>query len=100
MSIMRAETRSIDDDDAELDVSDLLTILIGRPSWHADAACKTHPKISWFPGRGDDQSVAKKICEGCPVQQQCLNAGNAGQEHGVWGGLNRTDRQRLQHKAA
>ncbi len=36
--------------------------LLERPAWHADAACREHPEVDWFPERGDDQGPAKAVC--------------------------------------
>lgn len=86
--------------DDEPDVGELLALLIGRPGWHTEAACRKHPELNWFPGRGDDQRAIKKVCASCPVAQQCLDAGLQGHEHGVWGGLNRAERRRMAQPAA
>jgi hypothetical protein len=33
-------------------IDELLDMLEPLP-WHADAACREHPELSWFPGRTD-----------------------------------------------
>ncbi len=39
---------------------------------------------------------AKAICRTCPVQPQCLDhALNAREPHGIWGGLDETERRAL-----
>jgi len=46
-------------------------IASGTPAWHADAACKEHPDLSWFPERGEDSTAAKAVCESCLVTAEC-----------------------------
>ena len=58
----------------------------------------TDPEI-WFASKEDDIAlprVAKKLCNQCPVQAECLEyAMNVKEQHGVWGGLTVTERQAL-----
>jgi WhiB family redox-sensing transcriptional regulator len=60
--------------------------------WKADAACREHLELSWFPDRGADQSRQKAICARCLVQRECLIAG--AEEFGVWGGASERARRR------
>ncbi len=78
--------------------SDLLELIQSRPAWHADAACKEHPEVDWFPGRGGDFATPKRICDGCLVSEECLAAGIANDvdlahEAGIWGGVGARNRQ-------
>ena len=44
---------------------------------------------------------AKKICMRCVVREQCLSwALEAGQDHGVWGGLSEDERRAIKRRAA
>ena len=44
---------------------------------------------------------AKKICARCVVREQCLAwALEAGQDHGVWGGLSEDERRAIKRRAA
>jgi WhiB family redox-sensing transcriptional regulator len=67
-----------------------------RP-WLADALCADHDVDMWFPEPGHEgrQTAvkARRICQACPVQLQCL-AANIHEEHGIYGGA--TERQRRQ----
>lgn len=70
----------------------LLDVLHRRPAWHADAACKEHPEVTWFPARGERSAPAKAICATCLVRAECLTFAAdhelaAGEAHGIWGGL-------------
>lgn len=80
-------------DPAELIARDTLFV---KPSWHADAACREHPEVNWFPERGEDARPAKAICAGCLVRAECLEAAF---EHrvttGIWGGTSERERRRL-----
>lgn len=58
-----------------------------RPSWWAEAACRDHPEVNFFPEQGQSAAPAKAVCAGCPARQACLAFAN--EEHidfGVWGG--------------
>lgn len=45
-------------------------------SWRREAACLDHDPDEFFPRRGDNLAVraAKKVCAGCPVSDECLEA--------------------------
>jgi len=44
---------------------------------------------------------AKKVCERCEVRQECLQwALEAGQDHGVWGGLSEDERRSMKRRNA
>jgi len=70
---------------------------IGRPAWMADAACRDHPELTWFPGQGVDARPAVLICGGCLVRQECLDyAVEQGPLcSGVWGGLSPRERRQV-----
>lgn len=74
-----------------------LAELIDRPEWMADAACREHPEIDFYPARGGDTRPAKAVCAGCLVRCEC--AGYAmeleqcqADAHGIWGGLSARQR--------
>lgn len=72
------------------DFAELLAIL--RPAWMADAACRGQGPDLFFAG---NNRAARKVCADCPVRQQCLDYAQAEPTlEGVWGGLNRGERQR------
>jgi WhiB family redox-sensing transcriptional regulator len=76
-----------------------------RPEWQKQAACRgmmrdeTKPKF--FIARTDGPGVlreARKVCDGCPVQQECLDfAIRFNISEGVWGGLSGRQRRNLRH---
>jgi WhiB family redox-sensing transcriptional regulator len=83
--------------DGRAGLSELLDLLFDRPAWHADAACKEHPEVDFFPALGQSAEPAKAVCARCLVREDCLVAGMA--EHfgvsppGIWGGLSGRQRR-------
>lgn len=65
--------------------------------WARRGRCRSAPIAVFFPERGDDVNVARNICRGCPVLDECrayaLSAPS--QLQGVWGGLTNGDRRRM-----
>lgn len=77
------------------DVGELFELVTaGRPAWQADALCREHPEVTWFPERGEPAGPAKAVCQGCLVRSECL-AWAMEQDpalEGVWGGLTTKER--------
>lgn len=71
--------------------------MIACTEWMHRAACSGQDDIeAFFPMDGDTagRKAAKAICDGCPVQQACLDYANAtGQDAGIWGGLTARERR-------
>jgi len=66
--------------------------------WTNDAACKgLDPNLFYTePDEPDAEVEPKRICNGCPVKQECLNHALATNEKfGIWGGLNEVERKKL-----
>ncbi|MER6434663.1 WhiB family transcriptional regulator [Streptomyces sp900105245] len=72
--------------------------------WPDQAACAStqiDPGIFYPPERrgapgGDRIRAAKKICQKCPVSEQCLAAALSGaEEHGIWGGFTAIERRKM-----
>ena len=62
--------------------------------WRAKALCKgADPRLFYPPG--NTSLIVKAVCGGCPVRHQCLSDAVRGDEYGIWGGTDRTQRQRL-----
>jgi WhiB family transcriptional regulator, redox-sensing transcriptional regulator len=79
------------------------------PGWQRLAACRGEDAAyyfapSYFEKRREKlarEAVAKRICDVCPVQQPCLDYALATHEtHGVWGGLNETERRAILKRRA
>ena len=67
--------------------------------WRAASACLDADLDMFFPvavGSAANKQVSRalRICEGCPVRQQCLDfALRSGEKDGIWGGT--TPEQRV-----
>lgn len=75
-------------------------------SWRSRGACLDEDPELFFPIGHSGPAVlqveeAKRVCAGCEVREQCLEwALDAGQEHGVWGGLSEVERKALRRLRA
>ena len=78
-----------------------LFALFQRPAWQADAACREHPEIDWFPTMGNNLAVAKRVCAGCLVRNPCQQwaVPQGSQLHGIWGGLSQRERIQMKRSA-
>jgi WhiB family redox-sensing transcriptional regulator len=72
--------------------------------WQRLASCRGEDSVfffapAYFEKRGEKlarEAVAKRICARCPVSRPCLEFALATKEtHGVWGGLNETERRAI-----
>lgn len=67
----------------------------------ADAATFFHPENERGEARTDRVRAAKRICQSCPVLTQCLrHALEAGERHGIWGGMSEEERRILLRRAS
>lgn len=65
--------------------------------WLDRALCKGKNPIFWYPPMEAPNptsyySIARQVCERCPVWDACLEAGQD-EDHGMWGGLTKKERQ-------
>src|SRR4051812_13318810 len=78
-----------------------LAALLRPPAWHADAACREHPEVSWFPSLGETAQAARAVCSGCLVNEECLAAALEDPlTQGVWAGTTPQERKALRRTAA
>lgn len=77
--------------------ADLLDLLLSRPAWMADAACREHPELDFFPSRGQTRLTdLRDVCRGCLVRTECLDFSIDSREmFGVWGGLSERERRKV-----
>ncbi|MET0627988.1 MAG: WhiB family transcriptional regulator [Acidimicrobiia bacterium] len=77
-------------------------------TWRDRAACRGPETSLFFPPttaeRRDDRDArerrAKAICFQCAVREECLTyAMGIGELHGIWGGLNESERRARQAAA-
>ncbi|MHB8319271.1 MAG: WhiB family transcriptional regulator [Acidimicrobiales bacterium] len=75
--------------------------------WQERAACRGPQASAFFPpsvgerkeDRSRRESLAKSICHACRVSSDCLEyAIKIREQHGIWGGLNETERMVLLEK--
>lgn len=89
-------------------------------SWTEQAECQIYPKTIFFPiildedGKEwfDDGTIweafgdtsehyteAKRVCDLCPVREECLDyALDQKERYGMWGGLTPIERRRIERK--
>lgn len=72
--------------------------------WTESAACRGSEAALFYPAdsserkeeRAEREQMAKRICGGCAVRDDCLQAAVARHEtYGIWGGLNEFERRSL-----
>ena len=74
--------------------------------WRHRAACLDEDPELFFPIGNTGPALlqieeAKQVCRRCDVRDACLQwALEAGQDHGVWGGLSEDERRALKRRAA
>lgn len=69
--------------------------------WRDDALCATVGGVFWFPEDALTYRKAIKICNECPVINECFNFAVSNHiHHGIWGGVGATERQRMRVDAA
>lgn len=68
--------------------SEILELAHRRPEWHADALCREHPEVSFFPERGQPSAPALAVCAGCLALDDCRAwaIGQGADLHGIFGG--------------
>ena len=73
-------------------------------SWQMKAACRGPQAAVFFPPpqferkdeKLDREARAKEICATCSVKEPCLDyAVSIREPHGIWGGLNESERKAL-----
>jgi len=70
------------------------TVTLG--AWALRGLCSAADPELFFPPRGDPAADARRICDRCPVRTECLAyALVAGEEFGIWGGLDPDERKNL-----
>ena len=74
--------------------------------WRSRSACLDEDPELFFPIGNTGPAIlqieeAKQVCRRCEVREQCLAwALEAGQDHGVWGGLSEDERRALKCRNA
>jgi len=74
--------------------------------WRDRSACLEEDPELFFPIGNTGPAIlqieeAKQVCRRCEVREQCLQwALEAGQDHGVWGGLSEDERRALKRRSS
>lgn len=66
-----------------------------------DALCSGTGNILFYPNKGDSDLIrnAKKLCEKCPVQEECGEwAIQNNEDFGIWGGLTVEERKLIRRQ--
>ncbi len=64
--------------------------------WMLDALCRGRSPADFFPSDGAGVEAARRLCEGCPVREPCLEYALEHRiDHGVWGGASERERRRI-----
>ena len=102
MSVLRRIAEMLVVTEERTPVEELLELAAWRPEWHADAACREHPEINFFPERGESTVRAKAVCRSCLVAGECRNWAMAQGPTlaGIWAGTTDRERRRLRAGAA
>ena len=84
--------------------------IVRRESWMAEGACRDYIeqhglevwRKHWFPDRyeGFHTSIAKKVCESCPVIAQCLDYAIEFDCTGIWGNTSGRERRKIRAERA
>lgn len=90
------EVRFAQDPGTLIDAAAAIEELVHRPAWMADAACREHPELSWFPARGESIEEARHVCAGCLVAEDCRTYALEQPPwlSGLWGGTSERERRR------
>lgn len=74
--------------------------MMEEPDWQERALCAQTDPEAFFPEKGGSTREAKRICQGCEVKDECLEAALAHDERfGIWGGLSERERRKLKKRA-
>lgn len=64
--------------------------------WRRHSACRGLDPEIFYPVDDEAAAAAKRVCEVCSVQHQCLEFALQGREkEGVWGGATEKERRRI-----
>ncbi len=64
--------------------------------WMKEAACRNNNPFDFFPSSKAGVELAKTICAGCVVMEDCLQFALTHHiDHGVWGGASESERRKM-----
>ena len=95
-SFSRPPLTLLTDSSAFVAADDLPVAAAADDAWRLDALCAETDPEAFFPEKGGSTREAKRVCGGCAVRTECLEAALANDERfGIWGGLSERERRRL-----
>jgi len=74
--------------------------------WRHEALCRKEEPELFFPIGDTGPALAqidqaKRVCQRCPVTEECLHwALESGQDAGIWGGMSEDERRELKRRHA
>lgn len=71
-------------------------LLVARPSWHAQAACRGVGPDRFYVAQGEDTRPARAMCADCPVSTPCAAAADG---YGIWAGTSPGQRRKARRAA-
>ncbi len=82
--------------DPDPDVEPVVVLPFVPPDWMEDALCAQTDPDAYYPEKGGSTREAKRICQSCIVQAECLDyALDRDERFGIWGGLSERERRNL-----
>lgn len=79
----------------------LFPLVDDSPEWKQRALCMEVDPELFYPEKGGSTAPAKGICGRCEVRDDCLQwALEHDERDGIWGGLSKTERRRLEKRRA
>lgn len=67
--------------------------------WMREAVCASADPEEWFPEKGGTSYKAQRICQTCPVINECLQYALDHNLAGIWGGTSAKERRMLRKAA-
>ena len=67
-------------------------------SWAEQAACKGRTEEFFLYGPGQVPRKLKRLCESCPVNEDCLSYALEHNPYGIWAGTSWLERSRMNRK--
>ena len=78
-----------------------LVLPVVRQTWFDRAACLQADPEVFYPEKGGSSRAAKRVCQTCPVQAECLSYALANDERfGIWGGMSERERRQFKRRAS
>jgi WhiB family redox-sensing transcriptional regulator len=77
-----------------------LADVVRRPEWQADALCKEHADVNFFPELGESAKEARRVCSCSLSRAECLTFGIETRSLGLWGGTSLRETEAIRRPGA